>query len=68
MTGTPLILYVWIHIFAHSRDRIQLQPTSTRCAAVARLTPTYSLRKQNIGLSVSSNLTTPGSVSPCTLA
>ena len=21
MTGTPLILYVWIHIFAHSRDR-----------------------------------------------
>ena len=43
-------------------------PTSTRSAAVAREMPTYSFRKQKSGASVSSSRTTPGRVSPCTLA
>ena len=51
-----------------SQEIANRYPTSTRLAAVARETPTYSLRKQNMGESVSSSLTTPGRVSPCTLA
>ncbi len=51
-----------------SQEIANRYPTSTRLAAVARETPTYSLRRQNIGESVSSSLTTPGRVRPCTLA
>ncbi len=55
---------------SYNLDLVQTKgcPTSTSLAAVARDTPTYSLRRQKSGLSVSSNLTTPGKVSPCTLA
>ena len=64
--------FISCHSFAHflrcSCQVVILYDTSTFWAEVARDIPTYSLRRQNIGESVSSSRTTPGRVSPCTLA
>ena len=63
--------YSLLHCFKcsfHEGPDISLYSTSTIRADVARLIPTYNLRRQNMGESVSASLTRLGKVSPCTEA